>query len=174
MKLAITGTPGVGKTTVADLLKEEDYDVLDLNEFIKERGLRGDKDDERDTFPVDIHELIDTYPEAPLHDIVEGHLSHYLGISRTVVLRCDPNELKERVRTKDWHEEKRLENIEAEMMDVILSEAMYECEDVYEIDTTDKTPDEVKNIIVDIFEGKVGPERYRPGSVDWTGIELDI
>jgi len=37
MSIALTGTPGVGKTTVSKILKKRGYDILDLNRFLKEK-----------------------------------------------------------------------------------------------------------------------------------------
>ncbi len=165
MRAAITGTPGVGKTTVSDLLEEE---VLDLNEFVMEKGLTEDKDKEMDSFNVPIEKMKKAYEEdAPKHDIVEGHLSHHLGLSPTIVLRCSPEELEERMEDKDWSESKVQENLEAEVLDVILVEAAEMCDSVYEVDTTGREPEEVKEDIMNILDGKT--EDYSPGSVDWTG-----
>ncbi len=167
MTTALTGTPGVGKTTAADELRDEGYRVLDLNEFIHEKGLRGDRDEDRDTYEVDLKGLKIIYEDdAPPHDIVDGHLSHNLNVSRIIILRCAPTELKERVKSKDWSEKKKKENIEAETMDVILIESIQGGEDVYEIDTTDKGPEEVKESIIEILNGNT--EKYLPGRVDWT------
>ncbi|MFO7991262.1 MAG: adenylate kinase family protein [Thermoplasmata archaeon] len=167
MTTALTGTPGVGKTTAADELRNEGYRVLDLNKFIHENGLRGNRDEDRDTYEVDIERLKLIYEkDAPPHDIVEGHLSHRLDISRIIVLRCRPDKLKERMASKDWPEKKKRENLEAETMDVILIESLQQGEHIYEIDTTNKEPEEVKESIIEILEGNT--EKYLPGGVDWT------
>lgn len=167
MTIALTGTPGVGKTTVSKVLVRRGYDILDLNNFIKEKGLIGDKDPERDTFEVDIECLKDIYHSENLDpDMVEGHLAHHLSLSPTVVLRCSPSELEERMKNKGWNEPKIKENLEAEMLDTILIEALEFCEDVFEIDTTGKEPEHVASAIENIIDGEV--ERYEPGSVDWS------
>lgn len=167
MKASITGTPGVGKTSAAEGLKKEGYSVLNLNEFIKKEGLREDKDEYMDSYNVDIEEMIDLYREkAPEHDIVEGHLSHHLSVEPVIILRCAPDELERRASSKNWPDHKLKENVEAEAMDVVLVEALDKNEDVYEIDTTDLTPEEVKDKIIEILNGKT--EKYTPGRIDWT------
>jgi len=167
MKAAITGTPGVGKTSAAEELKNEGYSVLDLNEFIKQKGLREDKDEYMDSYNVDVEKMIEFYKkEAPEHEIVEGHLSHHLGIEPVIILRCSPKELEKRASTKDWPDHKLKENVEAEAMDVVLIDAMDNNKEVYEIDTTNLDPKEVKNSIIEILNGKT--EKYTHGKIDWT------
>ena len=166
MPSALTGTPGVGKTTVANRLREEGVRVLDLNEFIVNEGLREKRDTLRDSYEVNIEKLRDIYPQAEKHEIVEGHLSHYLSLSPTIVLRCETNELKKRMDKKGWPERKIRENIEAEIMDVILMESLDYCEIVCEIDTTEKSPEKVKNEVIEIINGKT--QKYKPGDVDWS------
>lgn len=169
---AITGTPGVGKTTAAGLLRDEGFEVLDLNDFIYRKGLKGDKDIARDTFEVDLDLMKKKYrEEAPDHDIVEGHLSHHLALSPTIVLRCSPEELKKRMEGKDWHQKKERENLRSEILDVILQEALENCGTVCEVDTTGVDPVEVKERIMDILGGET--EDYSPGKVDWPLSMLD-
>lgn len=167
MKAALTGTPGTGKSTVAQELREEGYRVLDLNQFIEDSGLRGKKDVPRDTYEVDIPDLREEFSKKrPSFDIVEGHLSHYLDLPITIVLRCDPRELRERMKTKDWHKEKIEENIMAEALDVILKESMDEDGQVYEIDTTEKSPSQVMECVKKILDGQ--GDDFKPGDIDWS------
>ncbi|MEF8832075.1 MAG: adenylate kinase family protein [Candidatus Thermoplasmatota archaeon] len=167
MTIALTGTPGVGKTSVSKALEQKGYDILDLNNFIKDRGLREDKDHDRDSFEVETERLKEQYDREELDpDMIEGHLAHHLSISPTVVLRCSPSELEKRMKNKGWNEDKMEENLEAEMLDTILIEALDMCEDVYEIDTTSKDPEEVASAVEDVINGET--ERYEPGSVDWS------
>ncbi len=167
MAIALTGTPGVGKTSVSKVLGERGYKILDLNDFIKNKGLRGNKDLKRNTFEIDAERLKEVYHDQNLNpDIVEGHLSHHLSISPIVVLRCSPSELEKRMKNKRWNEKKIEENLEVEMLDTILIEALERTEDVYEIDSTGKDPEEVATAVEDIMNGE--GERYEPGSIDWS------
>ncbi len=167
MSIALTGTPGVGKTTVSKILENRGYDVLDLNRFLKEKDLIGEKDIHRDTFEVDLKRMKNVFEKGNLKvDIIEGHLSHHLSVSTTIVLRCAPQELKERMKNKGWKKEKIEENLEAEMIDAILIQAMETSEEVFEIDTTELKPFEVASSIEDIIRGRT--EEYKPGNVDWS------
>ena len=40
MRIAITGTPGTGKTSVAAVLRDRGHNVLDMTQYIKDHGLR--------------------------------------------------------------------------------------------------------------------------------------
>ncbi len=167
MIYALTGTPGVGKTSVSKELREMDYDVLDLNRFIENNDLRGERDPERKSFDVDTDRLSEVFEEKKLNvDLVEGHLAHHLPVSSVIVLRCSPSKLEKRMENKDWEEKKIEENIQAEMLDTILLEALETNADVYEIDTTSKSSEEVADSVEEIISGE--GEKYEPGTVDWS------
>jgi adenylate kinase len=68
---------------------------------------------------------------------------------------------------RGYEEEKVMENVEAELVDVILIEAVERCEDVYEIDTSEMSISEVADIVEQILKGEEVKNRYRPGKVDW-------
>jgi adenylate kinase len=165
MRVAITGTPGVGKTTATRLV-ETDLDVIDLNELVKE-GLSTGTDEDRDSLVADLDAI-----EARLSDrdnaIFESHFAHHLdGLDRVIVLRCHPEELKRRLLERGESERKATENAEAEALDVILSEAVdrYGLEAVYEIETTDRAPEAVAR---DIEAVLVGDRQPSAGTVDFT------
>jgi len=173
-RCALTGTPGVGKTTASELLEERGYDVMDLNKFIKENDLWDKEDEERASLEVDVKQMKNIYEGKVKseYDIVEGHLSHHLSLPLTIVLRCSPSELRDRMKMKGWEEKKIEENLEAEVLDVVLIEALDSCEEVYEIDTTDKEPEEVERCVEDILGDEFKEEDYEPGSIDWTAEYL--
>jgi adenylate kinase len=104
--------------------------------------------------------------------VVEGHLSHRLGAEVVIVLRCNPLVLKERLGKKGWSEEKILENVEAEIVDAILVEAL-ERDDVYEIDTTSMDPEEVADAVERVIKGEVSRNGFKPGRIDWIGEVAD-
>lgn len=101
MRMALTGTPGTGKTTVAELV-DADLDVVHLNDLVEEADLHVGRDDERGSLVADLEAI-----EAHLADrddvLVESHLSHHLRVDRVVVLRCHPRELRERLMARDDH-----------------------------------------------------------------------
>lgn len=167
MHVALTGTPGTGKTSVAAALsKERDAAVIAVNDLIGDMDT--ETDTERDATMVDPERLRAAFEQAdvPGNAIVEGHLAHHLPVDVTVVLRCHPHELEERLKQKGWRERKVQENVEAEALDVILGEAIQERDTVIEIDTTGKEPAEAARQLADILK-KETFEEYAPGHVSW-------
>lgn len=158
MKVGLTGTPGTGKTTVSKLL---DFEVIHLNEYMHENSIG--REIENGELEVDIDELKQDQPEASEDVIIEGHLSHFLDLDYCIVLRTRPDVLRERLEARDYSSEKVGDNVESEKLDIILSQAVRDQEKVFEVDTTDKTPEEVADIVEDAVRNK--EERY--GKVDW-------
>ncbi|MFB6102327.1 MAG: adenylate kinase family protein [Haloplanus sp.] len=162
-RIAVTGTPGTGKTTATTLL---DAPVIHLNDLIREAGLWSERDTDRgDSLVADL----DAVREA-LGDwsgVAESHLSHHLDADRVVVLRCRPDVLEDRLRDRGASEAKATENAESEALDVILSEAVerHGVEHAYEIDTTDRTPHAVADDIEAVIAGDRDPSA---GDVDFT------
>ena len=84
--------------------------------------------------------------------IVEGHLSHLCeGADKMIVLRLNPAILKGRLEERNYAESKIQENLEAEALAVCSAEA-YEIygEETNEIDVSDKSIEEIRDMIIDI------------------------
>lgn len=168
MRTGITGTPGTGKTEVCEVLKSKyHYKIIDLNALIKEKKFYIKKDLKRDTLIVDIPRLKKYFAELKGEYIVEGHLAHHLDLDLIIILRTKPSTLRKRLEAKNWNEEKIRENVEAEALDVILIETLqrHNHRNIHEIDTTDKTPEEVASCIVEIIKGE---KTYPPGKIDYS------
>lgn len=195
--LFITGTPGVGKTTIADNLngilnKKYDSKLIKINELAIENNLIKGKDLEKGYKIVDIdklskklNETIDYFfsnDDLPKIAIVEGHLSHLCNIEinpdntvnhifKVIVLRLNPNILQKRLSARDYSEDKIHENLEAEALGVCSVEA-YENHgnNVNEINTTNL---EVKDIL-SLVESILFDEKQFPvGDVDFMQWILD-
>ncbi|MFQ5814929.1 MAG: adenylate kinase family protein [Candidatus Hydrothermarchaeaceae archaeon] len=170
MIVLLTGTPGTGKSTVARILsKKLGYNLISLNDWIfKEAGEAVvDYDDFRSTNVVDVDILEGRLRNINDDVIIEGHLSHFLSIGDiVVVLRAHPRVLNERL--TGFSDSKRGENMEAEALDVCLIESLerHDSSKVFEVDTTEKQPEEVAEAIQRIMEGR--RDGYRPGKIDWS------
>ena len=163
--LALTGTPGVGKTSVAEVLRRKGYEVISFNELARKFDcIIGCEDN---CFVVDLEKLKEKFKPKKFV-IIEGHLSHHLA-DTAIVLRCNPLILKNRLLCRGWREEKVMENVEAELIDSILIEALEVCREVHEIDTSNKSINEVADEVISVVEGKA---KYPPGKIDWIS-ELD-
>ncbi len=155
MIIALTGTPGTGKTTVAKILRKRGFKVIDLNRIILREKLYSGYDERRKCYIVDMKKLERYISKYTRENIVflDSHVSHLLNVDLVIVLRCSPKELEKRLRKKKWRSEKIRENIEAEIVEIITIEAeeKYGRERVIEIDTTGKSPEKVVEEIIKII-----------------------
>jgi len=164
MRVAVTGTPGTGKTTATDFV-ESDLAVVHLNEVIREHDLGTGVDEDRDSLVADL-DAVGEHLAGREDVLVESHLAHHLAADRVVVLRCHPETIERRLRDRGESAETARENAESEALDVILAGAVeaHGRENVYEVDTTDRTPDEVAREIEAVIEGDREPSA---GEVDY-------
>jgi adenylate kinase len=102
--------------------------------------------------------------------VLEGHLSHYFA-DDAIILRLSPLELKARLQARGYSEKKIMENIEAEALDVILIEALENCSQVHEIDTTCRSPHEVADLAVKTIRREID---MLPGDIDWLDQLKDL
>jgi len=161
MQIALTGTPGSGKTTVAGLLP---FRVVDVNALVK-GGLHCGLDPVRGCLEADMDALADRIEALPSEEItvLEGHISHHFA-PWAVVLRLRPRELQSRLAARGYSPEKVRENVEAEALDVILVEAVEMCDRVDEIDTTGRSPAEVADLVIRVIRQEI---KLPPGGVGW-------
>ena len=171
MKIALTGTPGTGKTTISNVLRDDfGLKVIDLNEVIRTSQYYSGWDDNRNCGIVDL-EALKAHPFAD-GLVLEGHISHHLPVDRVIVLRTNPAVLRGRLQKKGFSENKIHENVEAEILDVILVEALgLHGNNVYEVDSTGKVSTSVQ-LVWEITQGH-SLERFIVGQYDWTGYLND-
>lgn len=162
MRVALTGTPGTGKTSVSNHI--EGFEVVHLTEYMKEKDI-GEQRIELEVRPEKLREVISEDFSDEKNVIFEGHLAHHLDTDYCIVLRCNPEELKERLKDRGYRPQKIHENIESETIDIILQEAVQSQDNVMEIDTTgnsvEKSAEEV--------EEAISSQETGYGEVDWTG-----
>jgi len=175
MKIALTGTPGIGKTSIANVLHKNGFETIDLTKICMDNNFLLGFDEERDTKIIDVDRLNKfvegNYQEKNLI-FLDGHLSHLLkSVDKVIILRCHPNELKKRLNNKKWGKEKKKENLEAEILDIILCETvdLHKKENIFEIDTTKETIDTVTSMIMEIAKNNFEHmTKYKIGQVDWS------
>ena len=140
------------------------FKVFHVNELIKD-GYNEGMDDEKNCLIADIEKLSVFSKDLKGDVILEGHVSHLLPVDIIIVLRASPKALRKRLKGRKWSEAKVKENVEAEALDIILIESMSLNKKVYEIDTSNMTPMQVRDAVLEIINGT---EKYRPGSIDFS------
>jgi len=168
MFVDLTGTPGTGKTTAVKILASRGYATITVEELAGEHDCLEEIDGE---WEIDVKKLAGSVRQPTENTILDGHLSHYVPGRFCIVLRCDPNIIWERLEARGYAPEKVRENVEAEAIDLILSEAIEHCLFVFEIDTTDLSPEETADAIERIMNDDV--DDYSPGKVDWSKVVMD-
>ena len=169
--VAVTGTPGTGKTSACAILKRKGAAVHDVAGLaIERKAVSGRSAGE---LVVDVEKLADAIDDVRGQKpfaIVEGHLSHHLRPDVCVVLRCSPKVLAKRLAARKYSESKLRDNIEAEAIDLVLVEAIGACPKTYEINATRKKSETVAREISKIIAGKT--KGFEPGQVDWSSEVL--
>ena len=161
MRVAVTGTPGTGKTTATERFAADGnvgLEVIHLNDVIREEGFTTGRDDQRDTLVTDIDAVadwLDGYEDV----LFESHLAHQFAADRVVVLRCHPEEVEARLRERGEPDSTVAENAESEALDIVLAEAVdrHGADRVYEVDTTDLSPADVAAAIGSVVAGEREP-----------------
>jgi adenylate kinase len=177
--ILITGTPCVGKTTVAhQLSKELDALYVNLTELATKENLALGQDKKRKTTVINedkmrkkIRETIDITEKSNI--IIDGHYAAAVvpksHVTRIFVLRRNPVELRTFMEKCGFQGPKLWENLASEILDVCLVEALseHEKEKVCELDVTGKT---VENVVTEILAVLNSRKKCRVGCVDWLGM----
>lgn len=162
--IALTGTPGTGKTAVAARLSPtlRSIEVADLAVGEGAGRRRGR------TVTVDLARLATRLRRLspPLDvDLVVGHLAHLLPFRDVIVLRCHPLLLERRLRrARRGSSADRAENVGCEATDVVLLEAVGPGRRVWEIDTTGRSVDAIAHAVLRRVRRR-GASAY--GTIDW-------
>jgi adenylate kinase len=176
--ILITGTPCVGKTTTAKALAAKlNAEYINLTDFAKTYNLTLGEDKERNTIIIDeeamqkkLSEVIDGTDNANI--IVDGHYASAVTptehVALVFVLRRNPKELKQFMEKCGYTGSKMWENLQAEIIDVCLCEAVeVHAGRVCELDVTGKSVEEVVAEILDVLEKR---KTCFVGVVDWLGM----
>jgi adenylate kinase len=166
MLIAVTGTPGTGKTSSCEVLARRGYAVVDLDDLARQGGFIVGRDEARQSDEVDVEALREGLRVPAKIAFLRSHYAHQMAVDMVVVLRCSPAVLRARLEARGWPPEKVRENVEAEAIDVITQEAVERLPVVYEIDTTSSTPSQTADAILGILQGKT--QGREPGHVDWS------
>jgi len=154
MLVAITGTPGTGKSTIAKELKKfveirKRYEIIELSDFAKKHKCFYGYDKSRNAKIFNLKKIENLLPKNKSLILV-SHISHLLEPEIAIVLRTKHKVLKKRL-SKRFYTKKTNENVDAEFLNVIGLEARELCKTVYEIDTTKNSKQKTAKIIKSIL-----------------------
>jgi adenylate kinase len=179
--IIISGTPGCGKTSVAnELSKLIAGEVISLNELATSNDFSFKYDEERKTLIVDfkiflpyiIKKIKKMKSINPPFLIIESHFSDIIPnkyIDFAFVLRCDPDELMNRLKKKNYNLKKINENIQAEILGNCVNYVINKKvkKPLLEIDTTNLSIEIIAKKIRDILIDKEKGVNYSIGKIDW-------
>ena len=166
--LVLTGNPGVGKhTTASEIMKQNAmYEIIDINNLAIELGLT---EKAKETLEVYVAELkIKMKQKVSNNSLIVGHLAPYVldesDVDVVIVLRKNPMDLIKVFKNRGYSKEKIKSNTAAEFIGVTFNDSIssFGEEKTFQIDTTNKTPEQVTSIIDKIVNGK-----NKGDMVDW-------
>jgi adenylate kinase len=177
--ILLTGTPCVGKTTIArQLSKKLDALHVNLTEFAEKENLAIGQDEKRKTIIINedkmrkkLRQTIDTTEKSSI--IIDGHYAAAVvprsHVTYIFVLRRNPVELRTFMEKCGFQGPKLWENLASEILDVCLVEALreHEKERVCEVDVTGRTVESVVTEILAVLDSR---KKCRVGCVDWLGM----
>jgi adenylate kinase len=176
--ILITGTPRVGKTSVAQALASElQAENVNLTELAISENLVLRKDERRGSMIVNLRRMKKRISQiiqesAKNSVIIDGHYAAHVVPKKFVtyvfVLRRNPVELRKLMEESGFKGLKLWENLASEILDVCLVDALnaYRPNKVCEIDVSGRTVEDTVNDILAVVKGE---KACHLGIVDWIG-----
>ncbi len=162
--VALTGTPGVGKSTVARLLAPR-WRTVEVAELARRHHAAVGRGRALEVDLARLRRALRARTALVGIDLVVGHLAHLLGLRGAIVLRCHPRVLARRLeRARRGTRAEREANVVSETVDLLLVEALESGVPVYEIDTTGRSP---RSVAAEVERRLRSAGRPRAGIVDW-------
>lgn len=174
----MSGTPGVGKTTLSPLLCEElakselTTEWTSVSDLAEKNGTIGAEDLVDGAREVDVDALADLLSENWLEAdgdylVVDGHLSHLLPVDAVVIVRCHPDILERRLSDRGYSLEKVAENVEWELIGGVWNDIDEESEiPIVEVDSSTETISDLIHEISTWVRDGFKPNRPER-SIDW-------
>ena len=146
----ITGTPGTGKSRLAEILaKKLGFKRIDVNKLIESRSLCEEFDEIKKCKVVDKEKLVKALTKemekSKNNLVIDSHMSHYLDkriVNLCLVAKTNLKILKERLEKRGYDEGKVRENLDVEIFDVCLTEAEEAGHTIMIVDTSHDVDEE--------------------------------
>jgi len=176
--ILVTGTPCVGKTSVALVLTARlDALYINLTDLALRNNLISGKDEKRNTIIINevrmrkkLRKVIEKTDKKEV--VIDGHYAVTVVPPKLVtfvfVLRRDPVELREFMERCGFSEPKLMENLASEILDVCLVDALNAGGEgrTCELNVTGKSVEEIVNEMLEVM---LDPSKCCVGVVDWLG-----
>ncbi|QEE14927.1 adenylate kinase family protein [Promethearchaeum syntrophicum] len=176
----LSGTPGTGKTTVAKKLKDNNFSIISLGDFVIQNNLFCEEDKKRDTKIID-EEKINSFFSKYLSNnkfsipiIIESHYADIIDLpcEIAIILRCHPQILEKRLQSRNYSPEKIRENIQAELLGdstshMLEREDLIEKGSIFEINSSNLTIEETANKIAEIIQKPENFQDLKAGWLSW-------
>ena len=160
--IIITGTPGTGKTIIAETLaKKLGYELIDIKKIVDNNKALYETQNREKT--VDLKKLKKVIMKEITkleykNIIIESHLTCEMKLPAkfVFVLRCAPQILKRRLEKRKYSKEKVEENLLAEMLDycTLLARKNFKGKQIIEIDTSKRNLENCVEEITKVIKGK--------------------
>ena len=143
--IIITGTPGTGKSTVANYIAAKfKFIKINIKQIIRTHNLSECYDNKRKCNVVDEKKFAKAMEKEIVENkgkniLLDSHLSHYISpkkVDLCIVCNCDISVLNVRLKKRRYNKEKIRENLDCEIFDVCYNEALEFGHNVIKLNTT--------------------------------------
>lgn len=164
----IAGTPGVGKTTLGQLLSQKaGLKFIELINIVQSSQLNEEVEVDGRTLSIQAGKLIQKLTEDSLIATHIAFKPRGVDVERIFVLRRDPFSVIDTLISRGYPEEKALENAEAEFLGIVYLDMLkkFGSKKIMQINVSNKTIEKSVNLLLNGIKGE-----YVNEEVDWMQI----